>query len=237
MRIAAVIPARYESSRFPGKPLARIAGLSMIERVYRQAVKAGGFADIIVATDDVRIRDEVAGFGGSVEMTDKTIKSGTERVWAAIAKRDFDAVVNIQGDEPLIPEKLVDEVRRALATTEIVSAARHSDSYDDFCSRHVVKVVCDEGGHSLYFSRAPIPFSEKGSFRGFLQHIGIYGYSKEMLRVFISNGPTELEQRENLEQLRFLALGQPIRVLLTDFVAHGVDIPEDIGKIESLLRS
>jgi 3-deoxy-manno-octulosonate cytidylyltransferase (CMP-KDO synthetase) len=128
-------------------------------------------------------------------------------------------------------------VRRALATDRIVSAARQNDSYDDFCSRHVVKVVRDEKGRSLYFSRAPIPFSEKGSFRGFLQHIGIYGYSKEMLRVFISNGPTELEQRENLEQLRFLALGQPIRVLLTDFVAHGVDIPEDIGKIESLLRS
>jgi 3-deoxy-manno-octulosonate cytidylyltransferase (CMP-KDO synthetase) len=237
MRIAAVIPARYESSRFPGKPLARIAGLSMIERVYRQAAKAGGFADIIVATDDARIRDEVSGFGGTVEMTDNTIKTGTERVWAAIAKRDFDAVVNIQGDEPLIQEKLVDEVRRALATAGVVSAARHSDSYADFCSRHVVKVVCDQEGRSLYFSRAPIPFSEKKSFNGFLQHIGIYGYSKEMLRVFVSSGPTELEQRENLEQLRFLSLGQPIRVLLTDFISHGVDIPEDIEKIERLLRS
>lgn len=237
MKIAAVIPARFESSRFPGKPLARIAGRTMIERVYRQAAKAGGFADIIVATDDTRIRDEVTGFGGSVEMTDNNIKSGTERVWAAIAERDFDAVVNIQGDEPLIPETLIDEVRRALAADPIVSAARHSDSYDDFSSRHVVKVVCDEQGRSLYFSRAPIPFAEKGSFKGFLQHIGIYGYTKEMLRAFVGSGPAELERRENLEQLRFLSLGRPIRILLTDFVSHGVDIPEDIGKIERLLRS
>jgi 3-deoxy-manno-octulosonate cytidylyltransferase (CMP-KDO synthetase) len=237
MRIAAVIPARYQSSRFPGKPLARIAGRSMIERVYRQAAKAGGFVDIIVATDDLRIRDEVIGFGGNVEMTDNTIKSGTERVWAAIEKKDFDAVVNIQGDEPLIPERLVDEVRRALATDAVVSAARRSDSYDDFCSRHVVKVVCDQSGRSLFFSRAPIPHAEKGSFSGFLQHIGIYGYSKEMLRIFVNNGASELEQQENLEQLRFLFLGQPIRVLLTDFVSHGVDVPEDIVKIERLLRS
>jgi 3-deoxy-manno-octulosonate cytidylyltransferase (CMP-KDO synthetase) len=237
MRIAAVIPARYQSSRFPGKPLARIAGCSMIERVYRQAAKAGGFAEIIVATDDPRIRDEVVGFGGNAEMTDNTIKSGTERVWAVIEKKDLDAVVNIQGDEPLIPEQLIAEVRRALAGDAVVSAARHSASYDDFCSRHTVKVVCDERGRSLYFSRSPIPYSEIGSFNGFLQHIGIYGYSREMLRVFVSNGAAELEQRENLEQLRFLSLGQPIRVLLTDFVSHGVDVPEDIAKIERLLRS
>jgi len=237
MRIAAVIPARYQSSRFPGKPLARIAGCSMIERVYRQAAKAGSFAEIIVATDDPRIRDEVVRFGGNVEMTDNTIKSGTERVWAAIEKKELDAIVNIQGDEPLISVQLIAEVRRALASTAVVSAARHSDSYEDFCSRHIVKVVCDGQGRSLYFSRSPIPYTEKGSFNGFLQHIGIYGYSKEMLRVFTSNGATELEQRENLEQLRFLSLGQTIRILLTDFVSHSVDVPEDIAKIERLLRS
>jgi 3-deoxy-manno-octulosonate cytidylyltransferase (CMP-KDO synthetase) len=237
MRIAAVIPSRYQSSRFPGKPLARIAGCSMIERVYRQASAAGCFDAVIVATDDARIRDEVIGFGGIAEMTDNTIKSGTERVWAVVENKDFDAVVNIQGDEPLIPAALVFEVCQALATEAIVSAARHSDSYEDFCSQHVVKVVCDAENRALYFSRAPIPFMEKESFRGFMQHIGIYGYTKEMLRLFVASGAVELELAENLEQLRFLFLGQPLRMVRTDFVAHGVDVPEDIMKIEKLLRS
>jgi len=237
MRIAAVIPSRYQSTRFPGKPLSRIAGRSMVEMVYRQASAAGCFDAIIVATDDARIADEVGRFGGIAEMTDNTIKSGTERVWAVIKKTDFDAVVNIQGDEPLIPEKLVSDVCRALATDAIVSAARFSDSYDDFCSRHVVKVVCDRQDRALYFSRAPIPFAAQGSFHGFMQHIGIYGYTKEMLRLFVNSGAVELELGENLEQLRFLFLGRAIRIIRTDFVSHGVDVPEDIRKIEKLLRS
>lgn len=237
MKIAAVIPARYASSRFPGKPLAGIAGCSMIERVYRQAEKAGCFADIIVATDDSRIRDEVLGFGGNVEMTDNNIKSGTERVWAAIKNKDLAAVVNIQGDEPLIPEKLIRAVALALEKDSVVSAARSSSSHEDFLSRHVVKVVCDRNGQALYFSRAPIPFQEKASSGVFLQHIGIYGYTKEMLRAFVGSDVAELEQRENLEQLRFLYLGFPIRILMTAFVSHGVDIPADIEKIERLLRS
>jgi 3-deoxy-manno-octulosonate cytidylyltransferase (CMP-KDO synthetase) len=237
MKVAAVIPARYGSSRFPGKPLAMIAGCSMIERVYRQAEKAGCFSEIIVATDDARIRDEVIRFGGNVEMTDSSIKSGTERVWAAIESKDLAAVVNIQGDEPLIPEKLIRAVALALDNDPIVSAARRSDSREDFLSRNVVKVVCDRIGRAIYFSRAPIPFSEKDPRAVFLQHIGIYGYSREMLRVFIGNSASELERRENLEQLRFLFLGQPIRMLMTDFVSHGVDVPADIEKIERLLRS
>ena len=159
-----------------------------------------------------RIRDEVIGFGGIAEMTDNTIKSGTERVWAVIEKKDFDAVVNIQGDEPLIPEKLVSEVCRALATDAIVSAARHSDSYDDFCSPPRGQGGLRRQNRALYFSRAPIPFAEKGSFNGFLQHIGIYGYTREMLRLFVASGAVELEQGENLEQLRFLFLGRPMRM-------------------------
>lgn len=237
MKVAAVIPARYASSRFPGKPLASIAGCSMIERVYRQAEKAGCFAEIIVATDDTRIRDEVIRFGGNVEMTDNNIKSGTERVWAAIKDKDLAAVVNIQGDEPLIPHKLIRAVALALDDDPVVSAARRNDSWEDFLSRHVVKVVCDQDGRAIYFSRAPIPFRENNSGGGFLQHIGIYGYAKEMLRVFVAHRASELERRENLEQLRFLFLGQPIRILMTDFVSHGVDVPEDIDKIERLLRS
>jgi 3-deoxy-D-manno-octulosonate cytidylyltransferase len=237
MKVAAVIPARYGSSRFPGKPLARIAGCSMIERVYRQAEKAACFAEIIVATDDPRIRDEVIRFGGNAEMTDSRIKSGTERVWAVIENKEIAAVVNIQGDEPLIPDQLIRAVALALEKDPVVSAARRNDSREDFLSRHVVKVVCDRDGRAIYFSRAPIPFSGEDSCAGFLQHIGIYGYSKEMLRAFVGGSASELERRENLEQLRFLFMGQPIRILLTDFLSHGVDVPADIEKIERLLRS
>jgi 3-deoxy-manno-octulosonate cytidylyltransferase (CMP-KDO synthetase) len=237
MKIAAVIPSRFHSSRFPGKPLARISGLTMIERVYRQVARAECFSDIIVATDDQRIFNEVNGFGGKAEMTDNKIESGSERVWAVVRDKDFSAVVNIQGDEPLISEKLMGQVSRSLQEKPIVSAARFNDSYDEFCSRNVVKVVCDRAGAALYFSRAPIPFSDKKNFRGFFQHVGIYGYRKEQLKLFIDSGVSDLERRENLEQLRFLFLGQKVHVIQTDFVSHGVDVPEDIEKIEKLLRA
>ncbi len=237
MRIAAVIPSRYQSSRFPGKPLAKIAGKSMIERVYRQVAKADCFADIIVATDDRRICTEVARFGGNAEMTDNTIQSGTERVWSVIKDKKIDAVVNIQGDEPLISDKLIGSVFQALSRESIVSAARLNHSYGDFCSKNVVKVVCDHKDRALFFSRSPIPHADKDSFNGFSQHVGIYGYTREKLRAFIHGGVSELERKENLEQLRFLFLGQTILVLQTDFVSHGVDVPEDIAKIEELLGS
>lgn len=237
MKVAAVIPSRYQSSRFPGKPLAEIAGMTMIERVYQQVVKAGCFYDIIVATDDQRIFNEVVRFGGEAEITDININSGSERVWAVIRNKDYDAVVNIQGDEPLVSENLIIEIYRALGEKSIVSAARHNDSYEDFCSKNVVKVVCGRGGHALYFSRAPIPFAEKNSFNGFFQHIGIYGYLKEKLEMFVRAGISELEKKENLEQLRFLSLDQRIHIVQTDSPSYGVDVPGDIEKIEKLLRS
>lgn len=236
MNIAAVIPSRYQSSRFPGKPLAKIAGRTMIERVYRQVAKTGCFADIIVATDDERIFAEVIGFGGKAEMTDITIKTGTERVWSVVEKKDYDAVINIQGDEPLISEKLILEVYQALREKNIVTAARRNDSYQDFGSKDVVKVVCDNKKQALYFSRAPIPFCKRELFNYFFQHIGIYGYTKKMLQIFIEAGMSHLEKIENLEQLRFLFQGEKIHIIETDYVSFGVDIPDDIGKIEKILR-
>jgi len=236
MNIAAVIPSRYQSSRFPGKPLAKIAGRTMIERVYRQVAKAGCFAAIVVATDDERIFNEVVRFGGKAEMTDRAIQSGSERVWAVVEKKAYDAAVNIQGDEPLISENLIREIHQALGKRNIVSAARRSDSFRDFCSRNIVKVVCDNKKQALYFSRAPIPFCDKESFNGFFQHIGIYGYSREMLQKFVGAGMSHLEKSENLEQIRFLFLGEKIQIIETDYVSHGVDIPYDIGKIEKILR-
>jgi len=236
MKIAAVIPARYQSSRFPGKPLARIAGRTMIEWVYRHAAKAGGFAGIIVATDDQRILSEVSRFGGNAEMTDNTIKSGSERVWAVVKDKSYDAVVNIQGDEPLISEALIREISQSLRKNPVVTAARRNGSYEDFCSRNVVKVVCDLEGRALYFSRAPIPFCDEDRFDEFFQHIGIYGYTIEKLEAFIRSGASVVEAKENLEQLRFLFMGQAMQVIQTDFVSHGVDVPGDIAKIEPLLE-
>lgn len=236
MKIAAVIPSRYQSSRFPGKPLAKIAGKTMIERVYRQVAKTGCFADIVVATDDERIFSEVARFGGKAEMTDNTIKSGTERVWAVMKNKNYEAAVNIQGDEPLISEKLIGQVHDELAKGKIVSAARRNDSYEDFASKNIVKVLCDNQNRALYFSRAPIPFCEKSRFTGFFQHIGIYGYSLKALEMFIAAGECALEKCESLEQLRFLFLGEKIHIIETDYVSHGVDVPDDIEKIEKIMR-
>ncbi|MBN2346252.1 MAG: 3-deoxy-manno-octulosonate cytidylyltransferase [Candidatus Aminicenantes bacterium] len=236
MNIAAVIPARYQSTRFPGKPLARILGKSMIQRVHEQAITAGCFADIIVATDDHRIRDEVLAFGGHVEMTDKNIESGTERIWAVVEKTAFAAAVNIQGDEPLIGEGLLRDICRALQDQSLVSAARLNDAYNDFISANVVKVVLDGRRQALYFSRAPIPFCERGRFAGFFQHIGVYGYSRDMLQLFSRSPRCHLEQVEKLEQLRFLTLGAAFHIVESDYVSQGVDVPEDIEKIEKILR-
>jgi 3-deoxy-manno-octulosonate cytidylyltransferase (CMP-KDO synthetase) len=238
MKIAAVIPSRFQSSRFPGKPLAQIAGKTMIERVYRQVEKAGCFSEIIVATDDQRILGEVVAFGGKAEMTDSAINSGTERVWAVLKKSDCDAVVNVQGDEPLISEKLIFQIHETLNKNifAVVSAARFNHSYQDFCSKNIVKVVFDVGHQALYFSRAPIPYCEKDLFRGFFQHIGIYGYTREALKSYMAGEITSMEKMEKLEQLRFLHQQHSIAIIPTEYESHGVDIPADIEKVEAILR-
>jgi 3-deoxy-manno-octulosonate cytidylyltransferase (CMP-KDO synthetase) len=238
MKIAAVIPSRWQSSRFPGKPLAQIAGKTMIERVYRQAVKADCFYEIIVATDDERIRAEVISFGGKVVMTDHDINSGTERVWSVLKKNDFDAVVNVQGDEPLISEKLILQTCSALNENifNVVTAVRFSRSYEDFLSKNVVKVIFNKDDQALYFSRSPIPHCEKDRFDGFFQHIGIYGYTRDALETYLSGDIAPMEKLEKLEQLRFLHMGQKILVIHTEYESHGVDIPADIKKVEAILR-
>lgn len=238
MKIAAVIPARFQSSRFPGKPLVRIAGKTMIERVYRQVQKAGCFSEIIVATDDKRILAEVSAFGGKAEMTDAAINSGTERVWSVLKKKDCAAAINIQGDEPLISEKLILQIYDVLDKNafDVVSAARFNHSYQDFYSKNVVKVVFDIGNQALYFSRSPIPYCEKDPFEGFFQHIGIYGYTRQALESYINGDVAPMEKTEKLEQLRFLHQQQKIAIIQTDYESHGVDIPADIKKIEAILR-
>ena len=239
MRIIAVIPSRYGSTRFAGKPIAPIAGKPMIERVYRQVEKSRCFEQIVVATDDQRIAQVVKGFGGEVVFTASSIKSGTERVWEVIKDEHVDAVVNIQGDEPLISEKLIADVYLALSSGEngIVTAAFWNTSYDEYVSPQVVKVVFNKKNQALYFSRSPIPFVRREAFSGFYQHVGIYGYTRDVLDSFFQSPESAIESSEKLEQLRFLTDDKKIKILITPFRSHGVDVPEDIAKIEYFLRS
>ncbi len=211
----------------------------MIERVYGQVAKAGCFSEIIVATDDQRILAEVLAFGGKGEMTDPEIISGTERVWSVVKNKDFEAVINIQGDEPLISEKLIVQVYEALNKNifDVVSAARKNHSYREFCSKNVVKVVVNKNNQALYFSRSPVSYCEKDRFKGFFQHIGIYGYTCAALESYIKGEVSTMEKLEKLEQLRFLYLGQKIFIVPTEYESHGVDIPADIKKVEKILKT
>ncbi|MGE5340300.1 MAG: 3-deoxy-manno-octulosonate cytidylyltransferase [Candidatus Omnitrophota bacterium] len=240
MNITAVIPARYHSTRFEGKPLALIDGIPMVERVYRQVEKSGKFAPghILVATDDLRIASVVSGFGGTAVMTAAHHQSGSERIWEVLDTHDADAVINIQGDEPVIPESLISRLVDELQTEgcEVVTPACFNDSYDDFLSPHVVKVVTDTVSDALYFSRSPIPFTEKKAFTGFYQHMGMYGYSRRALGQFIRWPRSCLEGIEKLEQLRFIENNIKIKVIISEYHTVGVDIPSDILKVEKLLK-
>ncbi len=238
MKIVAVIPARFDSKRFRGKPLVKLVGKTMIERVYTQVANTKLFDKIIVATDDLRIAKEVKRFGGSVEITSTEHNSGTDRVWEVVKDMDIDAVVNIQGDEPLIPEKLIEELFNSLSNedSEVVTAAFHNNSIKDFRSPDIVKVVVDIFGYALYFSRSSIPNIENTNFDHFLNHIGIYGYKKNTLKKFIEAKTSLLEDQEKLEQLRFLENGIKIKVLDTSYKSIGVDVPSDIETVEKLIK-
>ena len=241
MKVVGIIPARYASTRFPGKPLAVIKGKTMIRRVCEQAWKSKLDA-VVVATDDVRIADEVMSFGGQYVMTDPNHRSGTDRCCEALylLENQYDAVVNIQGDEPFIdPEQinlLVDLISRN--DTQLASLAKRIEDEDDLFSPNAVKVVMDKDCKALYFSRNPIPFMrnveraewlKKGVF---YHHIGIYAYKAETLRQVASLQPTALEMAESLEQLRWLENGLSIRMAVTESVNVSIDTPEDLVKAE-----
>jgi len=240
VNIAAIIPARYHSTRFEGKPIVKIKGMPMIERVYRQVEASGKFLSthIMVATDDQRIASVVGEFGGNAVMTSPRCSSGSERLWEVVENRDFGAVINIQGDEPIVPVELIADLYDELSSGkyEVVTPAYYSDSYEDYLSRHVVKVVVDRDNRALYFSRSPIPFIEKKNFTGFHHHIGMYGYLKNSLKRFINLPCSPLESLEKLEQLRFLENGIGIKVIQSQYPSIGVDVPEDIEKVERILE-
>lgn len=236
MRTIGIIPVRYQSTRFPGKPLIDIAGKTMIHRVYEQAKKANLLHDVIVATDDDRIAEEVASFGGKVLLTRKDHQSGTDRC-AEVANnyQDIDAIINIQGDEPFIDPNQVNLLVKRLQDplVEIATLAKRMEVSTDLWNSNCVKVVFRKDGEALYFSRSPIPYSRDipneqwVKNHSYYQHIGVYGYKRETLLAIAKLSKGKLEQIESLEQLRWLENGYPIHITLTDKATFGIDTPED----------
>jgi 3-deoxy-manno-octulosonate cytidylyltransferase (CMP-KDO synthetase) len=238
-KILGIIPARYASSRFPGKALARLHKLSVIQHVYDRAVQAQTLTSVIIATDDRRIFDEAREFGAMAQMTSQDHCSGTDRAAeVALLHDDVDLVVNIQGDEPLIDPAAIDAAVRSIADDAAIPMAtlkKRIEDAEDFTDPNVVKVVTDLSGNALYFSRSPIPLVRDGGGFAFFKHIGLYVYRRDFLvrYRFLPVGP--LERAEKLEQLRALENGFPIKVTETSYDSIGVDTPADLEKITARL--
>ncbi len=238
MKVVGIIPARFASSRFPGKPLIDLKGKSMIQRVYEGAMKSKSLDIVIVATDDQRIYDHVKSFGGNVRMTRENHLSGTDRCGEIAQSLDADVVVNIQGDEPLIDSRQIDQVIAAFndSSVQIATLGTHSISQDDIQNPNRIKIVTDAKNNALYFSRSAIPNSAnfKGvpkDFYPFYKHIGLYAYRKACLLELVQLEATKLEQIESLEQLRWMYYGYSIRVVTTDIETPNIDVLEDVEKV------
>jgi 3-deoxy-manno-octulosonate cytidylyltransferase (CMP-KDO synthetase) len=237
--VVGAIPARWGSTRLPGKPLVPIAGRPMIEHVYRRAAAARGLQRIVVLTDDERVGRAVAAFGGEWELTPADCKSGTDRIAHAARAWPADAVINIQGDEPLIDPAAISAVAAHLATAPddpVVTLAVPAEP-GDLDDPHAVKVVLDRRGYALYFSRAPIPYPRQDGGAPPWKHLGVYGYQRGALLRLAALEPTPLERSEALEQLRALEHGIPIRVLRAAANSWGVDTPEDVERVERIIAS
>ncbi len=247
IKATAVIPARYASTRFPGKPLALIKGLPMIQHVCHQVSKAKTVERVIVATDDERIATAVKAFGGEVMMTRADHPTGTDRLAEVAEGINAELIVNVQGDEPLIDPRMVDQAVQPLLDDPQIrmgTLAGRIDQLDDFYNPNVVKVVKDRAGRALYFSRAPIPWPRDLSREELAEaldrvvlyrHIGLYVYRRELLLAYPQLPKTPLESLENLEQLRALENGIRLHVAETEFVCHGVDTPEDLERVSRLM--
>ncbi len=246
-KVTAIIPARYGSTRFPGKPLAIINGLPMIQHVCQRVSKATMVDRIIVATDDDRIVKVVEGFGGEVVLTRTDHPTGTDRLAEVAMNIDAELIVNVQGDEPLIDPRMVDQVIAPLLSdpqVQMGTLATTIDKVDDFHNPNIVKVIKKQDGTALYFSRAPIPWprdlnSEQLSGQlpqlGLLRHIGLYVYRRQLLLDYPTWPKTPAEELENLEQLRALERGIAIYVAETEHSCHGVDTPADLELVAKLM--
>lgn len=245
MKTLGIIPSRYGSSRFPGKPLHLLCGKPLVAWVVEAVKKAKALDDVIVATDDERIVAAVETHGGKAVMTPSELPSGTDRIACAAGNfADDDILVNIQGDEPLISPNLIDALVGRMkedSKWDMATAVTPIKSLDDLNAKTVVKVVLDRDDGALYFSRAPIPFDrdhEPDIKSGlWVRHLGIYAYRGAFLKKYISEPPCDLEKTEKLEQLRALWMGAKIAVIRTDDEGVGVDTPEDAVRIEAILRS
>jgi 3-deoxy-manno-octulosonate cytidylyltransferase (CMP-KDO synthetase) len=240
MQIVGVIPARYQSSRFPGKPLVDICGKSLIQRVIEQCQKAETLSEVIVATDDSRIADHASQFC-RVEMTAESHPSGTDRVAEVVGRLpDCDGAVNIQGDEPMMDPSVINEVANALASSPMSTAATPIQDPEDYENTNVNKVILNQASNAIYFSRRTIPcvrehleksVSEQLAAFPFLKHLGIYGYQRETLLQLVKWPVSRLEDAEKLEQLRAIDHGIPIHVSVVNYESIGVDTPEDVLRI------
>ena len=262
MRSIVIIPARYGSIRFPGKPLAPLLGIPVIQHVYENARKAHKVHDILVATDHDAIYEAVLSFGGNAVMTSHTLASGTDRVAEVAKNLDYDIIVNVQGDEPLINGGMIDTVIDLLRDpqADMGTLIKKIDDHEEYFDPNVVKAVFDPQGYALYFSRAPIPFSrdeislknmhnndhENPSVHSFsyssagpvsaYKHIGMYSYRKDVLMKLTALSHTSLEETEKLEQLRAMEHGLKIKIEETSYETIGVDTPQDLEKVEKWLN-
>jgi 3-deoxy-manno-octulosonate cytidylyltransferase (CMP-KDO synthetase) len=233
MKIVAVIPARYESTRFPGKPLTDVCGKTMIERVYEQAARIKGIESVIVATDDERIMAVVRGFGGNPVMTGRECASGTDRVAEAVKDIEADAVINVQGDQVILDSDALAGLVECIASGERMATIAVSAKPEDRDEPNMVKVVCSIKGYALYFSRSTIPYERSSGHYRMLKHVGIYGYTKETLFRFKELPQSPLELSESLEQLRALENGIPIRVVVAQGEFHEINTEQDRQRIIS----
>ena len=239
MNAVAVIPARYASTRLPGKPLLDICGKPLIQHVWETVSRARGLDEVVVATDDMRIAHAVQAFGGKVCMTSPDCRSGSDRVREVAASLAADVYVNVQGDEPLLEASAIERLRDVFTEDASVQVATLCSriSEEQARSPHQVKVVRDHAGNALYFSRAPLPsVRESGESTEFLGHVGIYAYRTDALRGFASLPFSPLERAEKLEQLRFLQAGIPVRVLEVPPMGVGVDTPEDLERVRAVVK-
>ncbi|WP_413575664.1 3-deoxy-manno-octulosonate cytidylyltransferase [Bdellovibrio sp. HCB290] len=242
MKIVGVIPARFASTRFPGKPLAMLQGRPMIQWTIEGAKKSKLLTELIVATDDELIKGAAEEVGAKVVMTDSDLPSGSDRIHAAIKGIDCDVVVNIQGDEPLVTGELIDRLAQVFVDDPKMDMATlaHPISEEELQNPNSVKVVMNIKDEALYFSRFPMPYSrlkasDLGDYSGCLKHIGMYAYSKDFLKEFCEAPQALIERAESLEQLRALYLGAKIKVVRVKEASIGVDTPEDLVKLDKIL--
>jgi 3-deoxy-manno-octulosonate cytidylyltransferase (CMP-KDO synthetase) len=244
MKILGIIPARYASTRFPGKPLADIGGQSMIERVYRQVKKATSLSKVVVATEHELIYNHVISFGGEVCMTSEHHPSGTDRCFEALAlqKETYDYAINIQGDEPFIQADQIDLLASHLdGETQLATLIKKIDSYEQLYSNSEVKVTFTTNNEALYFSRAVIPYIQKVEEKhwlanfDFYKHVGMYAYRADVLKAITKLEMSTLEKAESLEQLRWIEHGFKIKVAKTDVETMCVDTPEELEIAKKIL--